>query len=235
MEKRIKNVLVVNLMPFQQKLILHQQFAAIAQKQNCNAVFCSVQQEHGSIAAKISRKREKGMILMTELFHTGDHVVYGAYGVCSITGTTEKEIGAKKLSYYVLKPVFQQNSTVFVPVENEQLTSRLRKVLTRQEMEQLIDSLPEQQSIWIDDETERRNLFQKILSDGDRVSIIRLAKTLYHHQQERIAKGKRLHQSDERFFREADRLICDEFAFVLQKDPGEIPAILQQKMEVAAG
>ena len=163
---------------------------------------------------------------MADLFHGGDHVVYGTYGVCSVMGTTEKEIGGKKLRYYVLKPVFQQNSTVFVPVDNEQLTSRLRRVLTRP---------PGQQPIWIDDENERRTQFQKIISEGDRSGLLRLVKTLYDRQQERVAVGKRLHQSDERIFREADRLLCDEFAFVLEKEPNEIPAFLQQRVSSAAG
>lgn len=172
---------------------------------------------------------------MADLFHGGDHVVYGTYGVCSVTGTTEKEIGGKKLRYYVLKPVFQQNSTVFVPVDNEQLTSRLRRVLTRPELESLVDSMPGQQPIWIDDENERRTQFQKIISEGDRSGLLRLVKTLYDRQQERVAVGKRLHQSDERIFREADRLLCDEFAFVLEKEPNEIPAFLQQRFSSAAG
>lgn len=172
---------------------------------------------------------------MTDLFYNGDHVTYGTYGVCEITGTTEKEIGGKRLRYYVLKPVFQENSTVFVPVDNEQLTSRLRKVMTKQELEHLVDSMQEQKTLWVDNENERRTLFQQILADGDRRGLLRLAKTLYDHQQERVAIGKRLHQSDERFFREADRLLCDEFAFVLKKNPDEIPALLQRRFAGAMG
>ena len=134
---------------------------------------------------------------MTDLFHSGDYVVYGIYSVCSITGTTEKEIGGNRLRYYVLKPVFQQNSTVFIPVENRKLTARLHRVLTRPELERLVDSMADQQPIWAENENERRALFQKILSEGDRIGMMRLAKTLYDRQQERLARGKRLHQSDE--------------------------------------
>lgn len=172
---------------------------------------------------------------MTDLFHSGDYVVYGIYSVCSITGTTEKEIGGNRLRYYVLKPVFQQNSTVFIPVENRKLTARLHRVLTRPELERLVDSMADQQPIWAENENERRALFQKILSEGDRIGMMRLAKTLYDRQQERLAKGKRLHQSDEHFFREADRLLCDEFAFVLNREPCEIPALLQQRLAATAG
>ena len=172
---------------------------------------------------------------MTDLFHAGDHVVYGTYGVCRIEGMTEKELGGKMLHYYVLKPVFQPTATVFVPVANKQLTARLRKVLTRTELDRLLDSLSDQPPIWVENENERRTLFQTILSEGDRLGLLRLTKTLYNHQRQRLAIGKRLHQSDERFFREADRLLCDEFAFVLKKDPDEIPALLQSRMDGSAG
>lgn len=172
---------------------------------------------------------------MADLFQNGEYVMYGTYGVCQITGTTEQQIGANRLLYYVLKPVFQQSSTVFVPLSNRQLTAWLHRVLTRAELEQLVDSMPGQQPIWTDDETERRTLFQKILTEGNRIDIIRLVKTLYDRQQERLAKGKRLHQRDERFFREADRLLCNEFAFVLNRKPEEIPAILQRRLTSASG
>ena len=82
---------------------------------------------------------------MADLFQNGEYVMYGTYGVCQITGTTEQQIGENRLLYYVLKPVFQQSSTVFVPLSNRQLTARLHRVLTRAELEQLVDSMPGQQ------------------------------------------------------------------------------------------
>ena len=48
-------------------------------------------------------------------------------------------------------------------------------------------------------------------------------------EQERQAQGKKMHVSDERFFKEAEKLLYDEFAMVLEIKPEEVlPFILEQ-------
>ena len=59
--------------------------------------------------------------------------------------------------------------------------------------------------------------------------MVRMIKALYLHQREQQAKGRKLHMADDRFFKEAERMLYEEFALVLQMKKEEVlPFILEQ-------
>ena len=56
-----------------------------------------------------------------------------------------------------------------------------------------------------------------------------MIKALYHHKQERLSEGKKFYVSDERFFREAENMLYEEFAIVLHISKDQVlPFILEQ-------
>lgn len=163
------------------------------------------------------------------MFKINDTVSYGTEGICKITEVTEKNFGGKLTEYYVLKPVYNDAATIFVPKQNKTLTQKMRRMLSPEEIYQMIHMLPKESLIWIEDEHERKNKYKEILARGDRKELVKLLKTLYLHQQEQQEKGKKLHMADERFFKEAEKLIYDEFALVLHIKREEVlPFILEQ-------
>ena len=148
------------------------------------------------------------------MFSIGQTVLYGSNGVCMIDDVTEKRIGSSKIEYYVLKPVCTNTSTLFVPVSNQQLVGKIRCVLTADEANRILDNLPECGE-WNDNKIERSDSFRTVISSGDSVELIRLIRLINLHEREQTAKGKRLHISDERFLKEAEKMICEEFSIVL--------------------
>lgn len=148
------------------------------------------------------------------MFCIGQTVLYGSNGVCMIDGVTEKRIGSSKMEYYVLKPVSTGTSTLFVPVSNQQLVGKIRSVLTAEEAEEILNNLPECGE-WNDNKLERSESFKAVISSGDSVELIRLIRLISLHEREQVQKGKRLHLSDERFLKEAEKMICEEFSIVL--------------------
>lgn len=60
------------------------------------------------------------------MYRVNDTVVYGAQGVCRIADITKRDIGGMPMDYYVLKPVYDDNSTLFVPISNDKLTAKMR-------------------------------------------------------------------------------------------------------------
>ena len=54
------------------------------------------------------------------------------------------------------------------------------------------------------------------------MELIRLIRQIRAHEQEQLGKGKRLHLSDERFLKEAEKMICEEFSLVLNIDRNEV-------------
>lgn len=156
------------------------------------------------------------------MFNIGDTVLYGATGVCRVDGITEREIGGSVKKYFVLKPLAQDKCTVFVPADNEVLLSKVRKILSKDEILSVIDSLPEKEDIWVENENERRVRFSNIIHSGDRAELMLLIRTLYNKRLARRSEGKRLHIADERFLNEAERLLHDEFSAVLGVKPEEV-------------
>ena len=75
------------------------------------------------------------------MFQMGQALTYGASGICRFDGIISQKSGKKIVWYYVLKPVYNQGSTVFVPVDNEKLVARIRPVLSQQEVMDMIHGL----------------------------------------------------------------------------------------------
>jgi CarD family transcriptional regulator len=138
-----------------------------------------------------------------------------------VDDVTEKRIGKTKIQYYVLKPLCNNTSTLFVPTANQQLVSKMRRILTEDEAEAILRDLPPCGD-WNDNKQERSEQFRAIITEGSCVELIRLIRLVRTHGQEQLAGGKRLHISDERFLKEAEKMICEEFSLVLHISRDEV-------------
>ena len=149
------------------------------------------------------------------MFQVNDVIIYGTQGVCKITDTEEKKVSGKKKTYFVLKPVGSSGPTIFAPTDNEVVLRKMRRLLTKDEIHKLIDSMPEENAVWVNNENERKERYKNILATGDHLELIKMIKAIYVHKTEREAQGKRLHMSDERFFKDAEQILYNEFQYVL--------------------
>ncbi|MBC8571452.1 CarD family transcriptional regulator [Zongyangia hominis] len=162
------------------------------------------------------------------MYHVNDTILYGSHGVCKITGITKKDFGRVSDEYYILEPVYN-NFTIYVPMHNDALAEKMHRVLTAEEIQAMIRSMPEEDTCWVENENERKERFKDILARGNRREVLQMIKALYLHQREQQDKGKRLHMADERFFHEAEKMLYDEFALVLNITPEQVlPFILEQ-------
>lgn len=155
------------------------------------------------------------------MFCVGQTVLYGSNGVCMVDDVTEKRIGKTKMQYYVLKPLCNNTSTLFVPTANQQLVSKMRRILTEDEAEAILRNLPPCGD-WNDNKQERSEQFRAIITEGSCVELIRLIRLVRTHEQEQLAGGKRLHITDERFLKEAEKMVCEEFSLVLHISREEV-------------
>ena len=166
------------------------------------------------------------------MYSTGDTVVYGTQGVCRIEGTQTKRIRGEYVEYLVLRPVYDQNSTVFVPKKNEKLMTKMRDILSAEEIYNIIQELPEKDPIWIEDDNIRKSKYQEMIDEGNRRKIMLIIKTLYRHRIEQEEKGRRLHQADEFILKQAEKLLHDEFALVLEIKPEEVVPFIMKQIDV---
>ena len=169
------------------------------------------------------------------MFKVNDTIMYGTQGICKLVEITDKDFMGTKKEYYVLKPINDQGATLFAPVNNEKTEAKMRHVLSEKEIYELIETMPYEEGKWIPSENERKEQYKKIIAGGARTELIRMIKALYYHKKEREADGKHLYLSDERFFKEAERILYDEFQYVLKIRREELMEFIFNRIESTPG
>lgn len=162
------------------------------------------------------------------MFKVNDTIMYGTQGVCKIVEITQKDFMGDKKDYYVLKPVNDKGATLFAPV-NVKAGNKMRRILTKEEVHDLIARMPEEEIEWIPGVNLRKETYKKIISNGDHIELIRMIKTLHVQREKRESEGKHLYLSDERFLKEAERILCEEFQYVLKLNKEELIAEIIKK------
>lgn len=159
------------------------------------------------------------------MYSVDEVVLYGSNGVCRIKEISKKKIAGTVMEYYVLKPLFSQESTLFVPTNNEALVSKMRYILSKDRIEEILDNLSETPE-WINDKNGRFDFCKATIASGDFESVVNLIRMLRFHEKEQNSKGKHLHLSDERFLREAEKIACDEISIALNVERSEVIQML---------
>lgn len=130
-----------------------------------------------------------------------------------------------------MKPLNGDKSTFYVPVDNENLLSKMRKLLSEDEINQLIDSMPNEKILWINNERERKERYRQIIADGNHSELIRMIKAIHLEKKDREEKGKKLHISDERFLKEAEKILYDEFQYVLNLSEKDVMSYIFTRID----
>ncbi len=164
------------------------------------------------------------------MYAVNDKVLYTNCGVCNVESVEMKDFTGEPAEYYVLRPVGDNRNKFYVPTKNEQLTRQMHRVLSRDEIESLINDMPDEDFIWIDDENVRKEQYQQILRRGDRHELVRMIKTLYIHRCIQKEQRKKLHAADEYFLKEAENVLYDEFSYVLDIPKDDIVGFIQSRL-----
>lgn len=158
-------------------------------------------------------------------FNVGDQVIYGGNGVCKVSEIKDMSFFHEPpKKYYILEPIFsKQASTMYVPLDNEVMVSKMQNVITRDEALKLISTLTTCDTEWIEDKNQRKDKFNSIIAKGSREEMMAVIKTILNHQEQIREEGKRLNLQDEKALTEAMNRINAEFALVFDMTPEEVP------------
>jgi len=165
------------------------------------------------------------------MYKIGDNVVYGIHGVCSVTELENRIVDRKNVTYLVLEPIGQGGSRYLVPTQNATAMSKLRYMLSREELARLLASQEVHTDSWIADENRRKQTYRELINSGDPVRLLQMVRALYLHQEEQRSAGKKCHICDENFLRDAERQIIGELSMVLSLSLEEAKAYLKYKLK----
>jgi len=165
------------------------------------------------------------------MYQVGDRVVYGIHGVCEVVAIERRRVDRKELTYLALEPAGHGNSRFLIPAHNEVAMSKLQRILTVPELESLLrdDSLHDGQ--WIAVENLRKQRYRELTAGADRRAILEMLSTVYRHKQAQIAAGKKVHQCDDNFLRDGEKLIAGEIAVIMNLDFPQALAYLRQHIQ----
>ena len=145
---------------------------------------------------------------------TGEYIHYGAHGVCQITDIVSRMVGRKREKFFLLRPASDENIELLLPIDSEPERVKIRRVMTAEEIKNLVDSEMNQPIKWISDSKLRRESLSKVMRDGDAAELIRVVKSM-HAREMALPEGKSLPMSDMEFAKQAEKQLYNEFHFVL--------------------
>jgi CarD family transcriptional regulator len=165
------------------------------------------------------------------MFETGDYVVYGHSGICEVMGTTTMSMDgvSKERLYYVLRPDGSSEGKIFTPVDNKKQV--IRKVMTREEAEQLIDEIPNIEVLQIDNEKFREEKYKECIRSCESKEMVRIIKTIHLRGRERISRGKKTTLTDERYLKLAEENLYSELSMLLNVPKSKMENYIADRIE----
>jgi CarD family transcriptional regulator len=169
-----------------------------------------------------------------KMFQINEYVVYSNLGICQIREVRPARLGGAEPVCYVLKPLANPTSILYVPIDSEALLARIRPVLTRTEILALIEDMPAAEALGSRDERERSRDFMARVQSGDCRELIRVVRTLHLEKARKREHGKGLTTTDAKLMAQAENLLYDEFAFALGIDREAVVPFIQDHPRVQA-
>lgn len=137
------------------------------------------------------------------MFNIGDFVVYKR-DVCKIVNI--------KNEYYVLVPITDNSLKISVPVANK--FGFIRNLISKNEIMEIIKKIPNIETIETNDKL-IENEYKNLMNTGSHEDLIKIIKTTYLRNKERIDNNKKIGDKDNNYFSLAEKYLYNEFAIVL--------------------
>lgn len=162
------------------------------------------------------------------MFEKDQLIMCGGHGVCRVVNITGNPIDRldKVRKYYVLEPVFEKGSTVYTPVDNDKVI--MRRIMNREEAEELVGRITGIDTVWIQEEKSREQMYKDAIRTYDCQSLVQIIKTLYMRKQSRLKEGKKVLSSDEQYLRKAEELLYSEMSLALSIPKSEVEAYIRK-------
>ncbi|MBR3825606.1 MAG: CarD family transcriptional regulator [Lachnospiraceae bacterium] len=164
------------------------------------------------------------------MFSIGQNVICGNKGVCTIEDIATLNISGvdKEKMYYILKPLYMAASRVYVPVDSA-LTS-VRTILTREEAEELIRSIPDIPVIEIKNERLLEQDYKSCMKSNNCTDWVKLIKTIYERKQKRLQVGRKETAIDSKYFKLAEEILYGELSVVLDIERDKVSQYIEAQL-----
>ncbi len=150
------------------------------------------------------------------MYQVGQQVVYSVHGVCRIIGLEDRVVDRKHISYFVLQPRDSLGARYYIPSENENALSKIRPLIDKQSLLELLSSQAVQEDCWIADENRRKQYYRQLISSADMEKMFSMIHSIRRQRDLLAQAGRRLHLCDDNFLRDAQKILGSELSVVLE-------------------
>ena len=169
------------------------------------------------------------------MFQPGELLVYGTTGVCRVEEITTPDLtrAERGRQYYLLKPLYQ-DGVIYAPVDSGKVP--IRPVISQEEAEALIDRIPSVRAEACRAPTLQAlaQHYQSAVRSHDCKELLELVMSIYLKQRQAEAQKRRLGMVDERYMKQAERLLHGELSAALGIPLEEVqPYIARRVREVS--
>lgn len=163
------------------------------------------------------------------MFSVGDYVACGNKGVCTVEQITTLDISGvdKDEKYYIMKPVYNSASTVYVPVALAE--ESVRPILSLKEADSLVSDIPSIERIEITNEKLVETTYKGCVRSNDVREFVRLIKTIYDRRRKRLEAGRKETAVDAKYYRIAADFLFGELAISLDIPKNEVENYISSK------
>jgi len=169
------------------------------------------------------------------MYESGDLVVYGNTGVCRVEQVVRPYTrGAEReKDFYQLNPLYQ-DGVIYTPVEGGKVP--MRPVMSAEEARGLIDRIPSVQAEPCRERTLQllAQRYQSALSSGSCLDLLKLTMSVHAKRREAEERNRRLGAVDEKYGRQAERLLFGELAVALHISMDEVRPYIARCVETQA-
>ena len=140
------------------------------------------------------------------MLNVGDYVIYQEQ-VCQIKEQKMNEF--TNLESFILVPVTDSSLKLNVPVNNP----NIKNLMTKEEIKNLISLMPSIPLIDIEEKL-LENEYKRLYHSGSKEDLIKIIKTTYRRNQDRLNNNKKISEKDNKYFTLAENLLYSEIATV---------------------
>lgn len=168
------------------------------------------------------------------MYEIGDYLVKSVDGVCKVEDILHLNISGvdKNRLYYLLLPIDNTNEKIYIPTD--MINSTIRKVMTEEEVWNLINRIQDIEEIWVDNERIREHIYREAVRSCKPEDLIGIIKMTYLRKKKRLEQGRKNTVVDERYFKIAENNLYSELGFVLNKDKNEVCKLITDSINKKA-
>lgn len=143
--------------------------------------------------------------------------------VCIIEEVRKKYI--KGIDYFILRPLNDKTLKISVPVTSKML----RNVISFDEANELINNMKNIDVL--KDEKQMENEYKRLLDTRDLNDLVKIIKTTYLRNKERIDNKKKISEKDDNYFNKAEDYLYTELSVALNMKKSEVKKYIIEKLK----